>query len=302
MHARDCCRHATARFCADAAARRHRRRRQLRHRRLRCRHRRPSRCRRRRAPSPSPRRPMAPAAPAAGPKLTWGGLVDTYYMYLFNPADGANTLVGRPAAPRSSTRTPTASRCALAAVTLNASMDPVSFQLDLGYGTIGTIINSPTGRAAHAGAAGPSAGAASSSCRRTAPSRCCRQLTLDFGKFYTTAGAEVIPANKNWLYSRSILFNIIPLLHTGARANFKVNDMLSLAGQPGERLERRSRRQRLEDGRPVGRDHRQPDGRPSSPRLHRQGSAPGRGGRARRATCASSPTSSPRSPSATSWA
>jgi hypothetical protein len=54
------------------------------------------------------------------------------------------------------------------------------------------------------------------------------QLTLDFGKFYTTAGAEVIPANKNWMYSRSILFFSIPLLHTGARANFKVNDQLTL--------------------------------------------------------------------------
>jgi len=53
-------------------------------------------------------------------------------------------------------------------------------------------------------------------------------VTLDFGKFYTTAGAEVIPANKNWLYSRSLLFNSIPLLHTGARANIKVNDMLTL--------------------------------------------------------------------------
>ena len=54
------------------------------------------------------------------------------------------------------------------------------------------------------------------------------KLTLDFGKFYTTAGAEVIQANKNWLYSRSFLFNNIPLVHTGARANLKVNDMLSL--------------------------------------------------------------------------
>jgi hypothetical protein len=53
-------------------------------------------------------------------------------------------------------------------------------------------------------------------------------LTFDFGKFYTTAGAEVLPANKNWLYSRSLLFNAIPVLHTGARANLKVNDMLSL--------------------------------------------------------------------------
>jgi hypothetical protein len=51
---------------------------------------------------------------------------------------------------------------------------------------------------------------------------------LDFGKFYTTAGAEVIEANKNWLYSRSILFNVIPLVHTGARANLKVSDQLSL--------------------------------------------------------------------------
>ena len=54
-------------------------------------------------------------------------------------------------------------------------------------------------------------------------------LTIDFGKFVTTAGAEVIEANKNWLYSRSILFFNIPLLHTRSRApTYKVNDMLSL--------------------------------------------------------------------------
>src|SRR5262245_15726100 len=43
--------------------------------------------------------PMAPAAPAAGPKFTWGGLVDTYYMYLFNKVDGANTLIGTTGVP-----------------------------------------------------------------------------------------------------------------------------------------------------------------------------------------------------------
>ena len=53
-------------------------------------------------------------------------------------------------------------------------------------------------------------------------------LTIDFGKFVTTAGAEVIEANKNWLYSRSIAFFNIPLLHNGFRAGYKVNDMLSL--------------------------------------------------------------------------
>ena len=44
----------------------------------------------------------------------------------------------------------------------------------------------------------------------------------------TTAGAEVIEANKNWLYSRSIAFFNIPLLHTGLRVGYKVNDMLTL--------------------------------------------------------------------------
>ena len=53
-------------------------------------------------------------------------------------------------------------------------------------------------------------------------------VTLDFGKFVTTAGAEVIEANKNWLYSRSILFNNITILHTGVRANLKVSDQLTL--------------------------------------------------------------------------
>jgi hypothetical protein len=55
-----------------------------------------------------------------------------------------------------------------------------------------------------------------------------RMVTIDMGKFVTTAGAEVIEANKNWLYSRSLLFFTIPLVHTGARVNLKVNDMLTL--------------------------------------------------------------------------
>jgi hypothetical protein len=55
-------------------------------------------------------------------------------------------------------------------------------------------------------------------------------LTLDVGKFTTTAGAEVIEANKNWLYSRSLLFNAITILHTGVRANLKISDKLTLQG------------------------------------------------------------------------
>src|SRR3954471_18419307 len=36
--------------------------------------------------------PMAPAAPAAGPKFVFGGLADAYWLYYFNPADGSNSM------------------------------------------------------------------------------------------------------------------------------------------------------------------------------------------------------------------
>ncbi|MGH9588308.1 MAG: outer membrane beta-barrel protein, partial [Acidobacteriaceae bacterium] len=42
---------------------------------------------------------------------------------------------------------------------------------------------------------------------------------LDLGEFVTSAGAEVIEANNNWNYSRSLLFSLaIPYYHVGARA------------------------------------------------------------------------------------
>jgi hypothetical protein len=53
-------------------------------------------------------------------------------------------------------------------------------------------------------------------------------LSVDAGRFVTTASAEVIESNKNWLYSRSMLFYGVPLLHTGLRANVTVNPSLKL--------------------------------------------------------------------------
>ena len=172
---------------------------------------------------------MAPAAPAAGPKFTWGGLVDMYYMYLLNPADMSSTMegtVGRAFDTNTNSFTTN-----LALLSLNAAMDPVAFQLDMGYGAMGSIINNsqvggtlPTPPVPGAFVLLQAYGTI------TAMTNGPMALTFDFGKFYTTAGAEVIPANKNWLYSRSLLFNAIPLLHTGARVNLKVNDMVSLQG------------------------------------------------------------------------
>ncbi len=56
-------------------------------------------------------------------------------------------------------------------------------------------------------------------------------LQLDFGKFVTNAGAEVIETNANWNYSHSILFGYaIPYFHTGLRATYPVSGKLSLWG------------------------------------------------------------------------
>ena len=56
-------------------------------------------------------------------------------------------------------------------------------------------------------------------------------LTVDFGKFVTWNGAEVIESKDNWNYSRSLLFALaIPYYHMGARVGYAVNDKVSVTG------------------------------------------------------------------------
>ena len=183
----------------------------------------------------APMAPVEPAASSAGPKFTWGGLVDTYYMYLLQSAGRRDTLqtLARAGCRRAACargpglRHEHQQRHAQLCSVLSLNACDGSGDVPARPGLRRRRARSSTPRAFRARprrrCSGPS-----SCCRRTAASRLLPRLTLDFGKFYTTAGAEVIHANKNWLYSRSLLFNNIPLLHTGARANLKVNDMMSL--------------------------------------------------------------------------
>ncbi len=56
-------------------------------------------------------------------------------------------------------------------------------------------------------------------------------LQVDFGKFVTPMGAEVVESKDNWNYSRSILFGYaIPFYHFGLRAKYSFNDKYSLTG------------------------------------------------------------------------
>jgi hypothetical protein len=56
-------------------------------------------------------------------------------------------------------------------------------------------------------------------------------LQLDFGKFVTPAGYEVIETKDNWNYSRSLLFALaIPYYHMGMRAIYSPSDKVTVAG------------------------------------------------------------------------
>ena len=56
-------------------------------------------------------------------------------------------------------------------------------------------------------------------------------LTVDFGKFVTPAGAEVIESKDNFNYSRGLLFALaIPYYHMGARLGYAASDKVSFTG------------------------------------------------------------------------
>jgi hypothetical protein len=178
----------------------------------------------------TPPPPPPAAAPAAPPAKTWKdlitveGLVDTYYMWNFTGTTSLTPPIGvigvRSFDVNSNTFT-----LNYAKVGIGVNADPVGLRLDLGYGATGALINAAYLPETTGNTAQSLAFIAQQAYATIAP---VTNLTLDFGKFVTTAGSEVIEANKNWLYSRSILFFNIPLLHTGVRATYKISDALTL--------------------------------------------------------------------------
>ena len=55
-------------------------------------------------------------------------------------------------------------------------------------------------------------------------------LTLDFGKFTTPIGAEVIETKDNFNYSRGWLFTYGPYYHAGVRAKYAIGDKATVSG------------------------------------------------------------------------
>lgn len=148
------------------------------------------------------------------------GLVDGYYGYNFNRPDGrVNT--GRAFDTQDNSFS-----LNLAKFTLEKQNDlanPLGFKIDLGFGPTVDIVNGPN----------PTGGDAIRHMLQGYVSYVApigSGLTLDFGKFFTPAGAEVIETKDNYNYSRSYLFGLGPYYHTGLRAKYEINNKVSVSG------------------------------------------------------------------------
>lgn len=148
------------------------------------------------------------------------GIVDGYYTYNNNKVDMFTQ--GRAFDVRHN-----AFSLQLAKFTLNKANskdDPLGFRVDLGLGeTVDRIVS------------------VSDSSRNDATKHVLQAyasyvapigsgLTVDFGKFYTPVGAEVIETKDNYNYSRGWLFAFGPYYHTGLRAKYAFNDKVALTG------------------------------------------------------------------------
>jgi hypothetical protein len=160
------------------------------------------------APAPAPA--AAPAAPPPPPwsvgPIDFSGLIDGYYTFNFNhPASATNGLYNFDTAANQFSLN-------MAKLTMSHSADPIGFQVDLGFGHAFDMINGVDNN----GLRTKNIEQAFVSWK---PKGKDSGFQMDFGKFVTSAGAEVIESNANWNYSRSLLFSwAIPYYHMGFRA------------------------------------------------------------------------------------
>jgi hypothetical protein len=144
--------------------------------------------------------------------VEFSGFVDTYYTYNFNePPTGALTPLRNFDSEHNQFTLALAEFAMSKPVTAD---ERVGFRLDLDYGPVAGSVN-----AFEPGDKGVLENIQQAYVSYFAPAGA--GLTIDFGKFVTMAGAEVIESKDNWNYSRSLLFALaIPYYHAGARVTY----------------------------------------------------------------------------------
>jgi hypothetical protein len=142
------------------------------------------------------------------------GLIDGYYSYNANrPSSAANGQVNDLYNFNDKTDQFSLSEAKL---TINHDPDPVGAHIDFFYGRANTLVNAP----------GPNSGGEGNYIEQAflslKPPKA-KGLEIDFGKFVTSAGSEVIESKDDWNYSRGLLFAwAIPYFHFGLRSSLPV--------------------------------------------------------------------------------
>jgi hypothetical protein len=167
------------------------------------------------APAPAP----APAAPvwSAGP-ITFSGLIDGYYSFNANhPASRNNDL-------RNFEVKANQFSLNMTKFTLEHDADPVGFKLDLGFGKAWDLFHATDPAGVNTVKYIPQAYV-------TFKPKNAGGLQIDFGKFYTSAGAELTENNLTWNYGRGLLYTNGPYYHFGTRITKPVNDKFAVGLQ-----------------------------------------------------------------------
>lgn len=158
-----------------------------------------------------------------GGKITYNGFLDFYYQYSFNhPPVGAN-LTGRAFDIKND-------QFGFAVLEVNVNRAP-SRQLPVGFTVTGTLgKNADLVHFSEPG--GPNTYKYLQQAYATFVAGGTRPVTIDFGKWVTLHGYEVIESDSNDNYSRGLLFTYaIPLYHMGLRASVPVTPKLTLGAQ-----------------------------------------------------------------------
>jgi hypothetical protein len=159
-----------------------------------------------------------PAWTIANGDIKMSGLVDAYYSHNFNnPASGFNTLRNFEVRSRQFSLN-------MAEFSLYQDADPIGFRLDLGFGRAWDVFHAtdPGGR----------------DIQRYFPQayvsikpKTWGGFQMDFGKFYTSVGAELTENNYTWHYGRGYMYTNGPYYHMGVRISKPLGEKFTVGMQ-----------------------------------------------------------------------
>ncbi len=174
--------------------------------------------------------PAAPAQPAAATKpdpapattlpgnIQVSGLIDAYYSFNSNhPASKTTTL-------RNFEVKANQFSLNMMKLSITKAAEPVGFTLDLGAGRAWQIFHATD-------PAGPDFVQYLPQAYVTLKPKSWKGFQFDFGKFYTSAGAELTENNLTWSYGRGYLYTNGPYYHFGARITKPLNDHFTVGLQ-----------------------------------------------------------------------